>query len=347
MLKICSVCVMDGTAPEIVLTATGCNFCDQARKSFKATKWLELGPLVDKIKRDGNGKKYDILIGLSGGADSSTALDVALSLGLRPLAYSMDNGWNDPKADENIMRLVEFGPVKVPFQREVIDLSKFRELQSAFLRAGLINAEIPTDHVLTALAYQTAAQHGIKWIISGGNEATESIMPASWSYPARDLVHLKDVYLTMTGKKLEGLPTMSTWQFNLYRWWYGIKTVNLLDYVKYDRSESIKVLKDKYGYKDYGEKHGESIFTRWYQSFYLYEKFGIDKRKAHFSSLIVSGQMTRTEAMRQLESCPVYPRVGLEVKVLTYKRRSHSDFKHDVWFDRIAAVVRFIKRLWN
>lgn len=331
---------MDGSASDIVLTDTGCNFCDQARKSLEATKWLELEPLVCQMK---SGGKYDVLIGLSGGADSSTALLRTVELGLKPLCFSMDNGWNDPKADENIMRLVE--GLKVPFQREVIDLKKFRELQSAFLQAGLINAEIPTDHILTALAYKIASQHGIKWIISGGNEATESIMPPSWSYPARDLTHIKDVYRKMKSKRLSGLPVMGLLKFNWYRWVKGIKTVNLLDYTGYHRADAIKGLQDKFGYQDYGEKHGESIFTRWFQNFYLFSKFSIDKRKAHLSSLIVSGQITRSEAKTELLNSPVYPELGIERRVYVYPKREHSEFKSDQWlWNLVSKLVRALRR---
>lgn len=339
---------MDGSAKEIVLDAQGiCNFCYQAKKELRAceSEKPKLHSLVEQIKEDGRGKKYDVLIGLSGGVDSSTVLVEAVRLGLRPLCFTIDNGWNDPRADENIMRLTNDKALNVPFFRYTIDLKEFMALQGAFLRAGLINIEIPTDHILMASSYELASKYGIKWIISGGNMATESIMPASWSYTARDLTHIKDVYTKMTGRKLKGLPTCSLLRYNWYKWVKKIKTVYLLDYLDYHRGKSIEMLEKKFGYKPYGEKHCESVFTTWFQNFYLYEKFGIDKRKAHYSSLINSGQMTRKEAGELLKTNPVYPKIGLEQRSLAYPKRDHREFKTDEnTFNRISKVVKFLRK---
>lgn len=223
---------MDGSAQETVFDDKGtCNFCHQAQKALREieAEKHKLPDIVEQIKKDGKGRSYDCLIGLSGGVDSSTVLHHAVKLGLRPLCFSVDNGWNDPRADENIMRLVE--GLKVPFYRYTIDLKKFKELQSAFIKAGQINIEIPTDAVLMGVTYELADKYGIKWILSGGNVATESIMPASWGYNARDLVHIKDVYRKMTGKKLKGLPLCGLLKWNYYRWVKQIKILYLLDYI--------------------------------------------------------------------------------------------------------------------
>lgn len=320
-----------------------CNFCTSARASLKACEeekgrlpWL----LSEITKGDG---KYDCLIGLSGGVDSSTALVEAVRLGLRPLCFSIDNGYNDPKADENIMRLVE--TLKVPFYRYTIDLPKFQELQACFFKAGVINVEIPTDHILMAASYEMAAKYGIKWIISGGNVATESVMPASWSYTARDLKHIKAIYKKFAGKKLKGLPLCGLWKFNWYKWVKKIKTVYLLDFLDYNREKSIKMLTERFGFQTTGEKHEENIFTRWFQNFYLYEKFSIDKRKAHYSSMINSGQMTRAKAEELLAYRPVYPELGIESKVMKYQRRNHRDYPTDEKvFNAISKAVRFIRK---
>jgi len=340
MLKYCEKCVMDGTA-DITLENGVCNYCRIAQKELALLDKHKLPNIIERIKKDG--KAYDCLIGLSGGVDSSTALHHLVELGLRPLCFSVDNGWQDPKADENIMRLVE--GLQVPFYRYTIDLDRFKELQSAFLKAGLINAEIPTDHILMATTYEMAAKYGIKWVISGGNVATESIMPPEWSYTARDLVHIKDIYKKMTGKDLKGLPVCSLAKFNYYKWIKRIKTFYLLDFIGYNRQESIKLLEEKYGYKNYGDKHEESIFTNWFQNFYLYEKFGIDKRKAHYSSLINAGQMTRAEARELLKKVPVYPKLGLEGKVMQYPKRSHDEFKKDEKLWRfITTFIRVLRK---
>lgn len=343
-LKFCSRCVMDGTDPDITFDSQGiCNHCTNALRELMMAEMEKKNLLqrIERIKSDGKGKEYDCLIGLSGGADSSTVLHHAVELGLRPLCFSVDNSWNDPRADENLMRMVE--KLKVRLVRCVLDKRDFLNLQVAFMRAGLINIEIPTDHVLMAVGFDLASTYGIKWILSGGNVATESIMPASWSYNARDLTHIKDVYKKMMGRGLSGVPTCGVWKWNWYKWIRRIKTLYLLDYLDYNRAESIKMLGEKYGYQNYGEKHCENYFTWWFQNFYLFTKWGIDKRKAHLSALINSGQMTRKEAMEILRGDPEYPKLGLEQKSLGYTKHSHSDFRQDKWYGRIAKFVR----LWR
>ncbi len=325
---------MDKSAEEIVFTETGCNFCDQARKAIQEVEAEKhnLPSIIAAIKESGKGKKYDCLVGVSGGADSSTVLVKAVELGLRPLAFSVDNGWQDPKADENIMRLVE--GLKVPFYRWAIDHHAFTRLQSEFIKKGQKNVEIPTDHILMATTYELASKYGIKYILSGGNVNTESIMPPSWGYNARDLVHMESV----NGGKIKNLPTCSLLKWNYYRWIKRIEVVYLLDYLDYNRGESINMLEDKFGYIDYGEKHCESSFTMWFQNYYLFEKFNVDKRKAHLSSLIVSGQMSREEALEHLARNPVYPKLPMG-DVMKYPKRPHTDFKTDN-YELISKLVR-------
>jgi 7-cyano-7-deazaguanine synthase in queuosine biosynthesis len=332
---------MDSTAKEITFKDGVCSFCDVAQKELEA---LKQSPPLPTLKQPN--KKYDCILGLSGGVDSSMVLHKAMDLGLRPLCFSVDNGWQDPKAQENIMRMVE--KLKVPFYRYTIDIDKFNELQAAFIKAGVPNIEIPTDHILLATTYEMAAKNGIKWILSGGNVETESIMPASWGYNARDLVHIKAIYKKFIGKKLKGLPVCSLLKFNYYKWVKGIKMLYLLDYTNYNRANSIKLLEKEYGYQDYGAKHEESVFTKWHINFYLYEKFGFDKRKAHLSSLINSGQMTREEALKELEKNPEYPKLGIEGKVMKYTKHSHDDYpKDENLYNFICKVVRLLPKSWR
>ena len=344
-LRFCKSCCMDGTDPDLVLDAEGvCNHCHAAQKSLKEIEVEKpnLAGIIERIKKDGHA--YDVLLGISGGVDSSYALVKAVELGLRPLCFSVENGWQDDRAQENVMRLVE--GLKVPFIRYTIDLKKFRELQAAFMRAGQKNIEIPTDHVLMAVTYELAKTYGIKWVVSGGNVNSESVMPVSWGYQPRDLVHIKSVYRWATGKKLKGLPLCGLLKWNIYKWWYGIKTFYLLDYLDYNRQESEKMLIEKYGFQSTGEKHEESVFTKWFQNFYLYQKYGIDKRTAHFSSLVNSGQMTRAEAMEKLQTNPVYPLLGIEEKVMKYPKRPYTDFKTDEGlFTAISKTIRFLRRI--
>lgn len=339
----CHKCVMDKSAEEITFDENGvCNFCHAMQRELSLLDERDWQKIHREIERVGKGKKYDCLIGLSGGVDSSYTLHKAVQMGLRPLCFSVDNGWNDPKADENIMRLVE--SLKVPFYRYTIDTRRFKELQAAFFKAGLVNAEIPTDHILMATTYEMAAKYGIKYVLSGGNVNSEGIMPASWSYNARDLVHIKDVYKRTMGKDLTGLPVCSLLKWNWYRWVKGIKIVYPLDYIGYDKNYAARVLAEKYGWQEYGTKHTESIFTAWFQAYYLFEKFGIDKRKAFYSSLINAKQMTRDEALARLGEDFHYPKIGLEQKVMQFPKRSHSEFAHDN-YDLIAKAVRTVRRL--
>lgn len=235
-LIICSKCLCDGTMEEIVLDNDGvCNFCHQAQRALMECEKerKNLPKIIERIKRDGKGKDFDVLCGMSGGVDSSMVLHEAMKLGLRPLVFTMDNGFNDPRSDVNVLQMVE--KLKVPLYRYVLDLNKFRELQSAYLKAGVVNIEAIYDHLLMGASYDMASKYGIKWILSGGNVATESVMPKSWSYDSRDLVNIKDIYNKITGKKLKGkygsFPLVSLWKFNWYRWIKGIKTVYLLDFL--------------------------------------------------------------------------------------------------------------------
>lgn len=228
----CTKCCMDKSAREIVFDENGvCNFCHQAQKALTEIEKekCNLPKIIEKIKRNGRGKKYDCLIGLSGGVDSSWTLQCLVNLGLRPLTYSVDNGWQSDIAQENVMKLVE--GMKVPFYRYTINLERFRALQAAFMRAGQVNIEIPTDAILLATSYELADMYNIKYIVSGGNVASESILPESWGYQPRDATHIKSVYKWATGKKLRGLPLCGLWKFNYYKWVRGIKVIYLLDYL--------------------------------------------------------------------------------------------------------------------
>lgn len=331
---------MDNSAKEIAFDEKGvCNFCKEAQDQLAGVRLVGgLKVLPSLVKEWKTEKNYDVLIGLSGGVDSSYALVKAVELGLRPLCFTVDNGWNTKKADENIMRLVE--GLQVPFIRYTIDIPKFRELQACFMKAGVPNIEIPTDHILMAVSLEMASKYGIKTIISGGNVATESIMPPSWGYSARDLTHIKAIYKKFTKKNLKGLPVCGILKWNWYRWVKKIKTVYLLDYMNYNRLEAENYLIDTYGFQSTGEKHEESYFTRWFQSWYLFEKFGIDKRKPHYSSLINSGQMTRDQALDKLQANPVYPQFGIEAKVLKYKKHKHGDYPMDKTYDLIAKLIK-------
>lgn len=281
----CSRCVLDEPDP-----CKYCLFADSMANERRAQK-LELPWIIRKIKDQGG--KYDCLVGLSGGVDSSYALHKIIGQGLKPLCFSVDNGWQSPQADENIMRLVE--GMKVPFYRYNIDLEAFKSLQRAFIRAGVKNIEIPTDHVLMATTYEMAHKYKIKTIISGGNWQTEGTMPDYYGHNASDLTYIKAI------GDISKLPHISLLKYLWRRNVEGIKIINILDYYDYNREDAIRTLVKEYGYKPYGEKHGESHFTKWFQNVYLPQVHGLDKRKPHLTSLIHSEQMTRLQALHELK----------------------------------------------
>ena len=347
-LVFCKFCVMDGTS-EIILDKEGkCNFCHQAQKALKEIELEKpnLSKWIKKIKEDGRGKKYGAILGISGGADSSTTLHYAVKMGLRVYAITMDNGYNHPYADENILRMVE--SLKVPLYRYVLNINRYEKLRAAYLKAGVINIEATYDNLLAGAIYKVANEYRVNWILSGGNVISESVMPVNWSYRSSDLVNMKDIYYKMTGKKLRSdkdFPLFGTWKFNFYKWWKGIKVFYLLDYFDYNPKEARKMLAQFYGWKDYGNKHEENRFTKWYQSFYLFTKFNIDKRKAHYSSLINAGQMTRAEAMELLANQPIYERLNIdEVQVMKYKKHQHEDFKTDKLWKYLTTLIRVLRK---
>lgn len=336
----CQKCVLDNIeVPDLSLDANGvCQYCNEwvIREKERRIEATNLPWIYDMMRKSGKGKEYDCLLGLSGGVDSSTCLHLLKENDIRPLTWSLDNGYNKPEADQNVMNMVE--KLKIPHHKVIIDLDAFKDLQAAFMLGGIKNLEIPTDHVLLAAQHQTAKLYGIKVIVGGGNHATEGIMPPSYGYDARDLTFIKDVCRKngTNPKVLKRLPTISLFGYLHDRFILKVKTVNLLDYYDYNRDEWIATLEKEYGYKSYGEKHCENTFTEWFQKFYLPNKWRIDKRKPHFSSLINSGQMKRADAVEELKDFPAYPMLGIEKKIMSIPGKSHSVYRNE---ERIREVL--------
>jgi hypothetical protein len=345
-LKRCSNCVLDNIeVPDIIFDQNGvCNYCHAWQKEEKKRLiQMEERPwILDDLRKAGRDKDYDCLLGLSGGIDSSMCLHLLIENGIRPLCWSLDNGYNNKKADENIFRMVE--KLKVPFFRKVINHVDYADLQSAFIKAGVKNIEIPTDHILMAWQYKIARENNLTRIVGGGNHSTEGIMPPSYGHDAQDLRHLLAIYRTYSKKSRPDVPLMSLPQYIYTRFIKGIKIINLLDYYNYNRQEAIELLSEKYGYKDYGHKHCENTFTSWFQEWYLPTKWNLDKRKPHYSSLINSGQITRKEALSMLLEPHEFPRMGFEEKVLKIANRKHSEFpsnkKLRTFLSKIYAHVK-------
>ena len=315
-MLVCSKCIMDNTDPDIVFDAAGiCNHCH--RYTAVAAKRLiplaerddKLKALVDEIKAAGKGKDYDCVIGVSGGVDSTYVAYLVKNLGLRPLAVHLDNGWNSELAVSNIEKTLN--TLGIDLYTHVIDWDEFKQLQVAFLHASTPDGEVPTDHAIFALLYKLAAQHGLKHVILGTNVVSEAILPEKWGYGYFDWRYVRDVFRRFGKGRLSTYPHFSLVKLFYYVFLRRIRMVAILNYVEYDKKKAMDVLQNQLGWVYYGGKHYESIYTRFYQAYILPRKFNIDKRKAHYSNLICSGQMTREEAQVAMRE-PVYPEKLLE-----------------------------------
>jgi N-acetyl sugar amidotransferase len=309
--RICARCVMDTSDPEITFDERGycnhCTFYDQftVREVLGAEEGARrLAPLVDQIKREGAGKRYDCVIGLSGGVDSSYVALKVRELGLRPIAVHLDNSWDAEVAVRNIENVVR--RLDLDLITHVVDWPEFRDLQRSFFRASVVDIELLTDHAITALMHQVALEHEIKWIVSGTNHVTESIMPTSWTHRKSDLRNLKAIHGRFGERPMNTLPTASMLRIQYWQRVRGLRYLSVLNHLEYSRSGAIDALERELGWRNYGGKHFESLFTRFYQAHFLPTKFGFDKRRAHYSSQICSGLMTREDALAKLDA-PVYP----------------------------------------
>ena len=330
----CIQCVMDTTDPLISFDARGvCNHCLGFNEKAK-TEWFpnqegrsrwEL--LVKKIQDAGRGQEYDCILGLSGGVDSSYLAIKVKEWGLRPLVMHVDAGWNTELAVANIESIVKY--CKYDLHTHVVDWEDVRDLQLAYLRAAVANQDVPQDHIFFASLYHFATKNKIQYILSGGNLATEGIFPGAWHGSAMDSINLKAIHKSYGARKLEHYKTISF--FDTYIWYpfiKGMRTVRPLNYMPYHKASALKELEATVGYKPYPRKHGESLFTKIFQNYYLPTKFGFDKRRPHLSSLIASKQMSRDEAIAKLEE-PLYDKAELETDITYFCKKlriSRSDF---------------------
>jgi N-acetyl sugar amidotransferase len=261
-----------------------------------------LQTLVNNIKKEGKRKKYDCIIGVSGGVDSTTVAYTVKKLGLRPLAVHFDNGWDSELAVCNIQKTLE--KLSVDLFTYVVDWEEFVDLQMSFIKADVVNCEAPTDHGITATLFRTAHKEGVRYILSGSNLATEAIMPITWAYYNQDLRNLKAIHRRYGMKPLRTFPTISVLNYLYYILVRKMRQIPFLNYISYNKQSAKKMLTEEIGWRDYGGKHYESVWTRFYQGYYLPQKFGIDKRRAHLSTLICSHQISREEALEEMKKPP-------------------------------------------
>ena len=306
--QICTNCVMDTSDAMIKFDAAG--QCDHCNTFYTHTKpnwhadergWQMLLASVEKIKARGQGKDFDCIIGMSGGVDSSYLTYMAKeTLGLRPLVFHVDAGWNSDVAVNNIERLVD--GLGLDLYTEVIDWDEMKDLQLAFFKSGVSHIDSPQDNAFFATMYKFAEQYDVKTILTGGNLSTECIRnPIEWMYYQSDSIQLRDIHARFGQRPLVNYPTTSILRHKIWLPYVkGIRVERPLNFMRYDKAEAIKLLKQRFGWQPYPQKHFESRFTRFYEGYWLPRKFGYDTRRVQFSSLIVTGQMTREDALAQL-----------------------------------------------
>lgn len=308
----CTRCVIDAHAADVVFDSAGrCNYCTamlEKLATYQPTdpKVLEtkLGAFIEIVRTAGRGKRYDCIVGVSGGADSAYALYLAKQHGLRPLAVHMDNGWNSELAVNNIENLVR--KLGVDLYTHVVEWREYRALQQAFFDADVIDVELLYDNAMLAVNYGLATRYGVKYMLSGSNTTTEGMrVPRNYNWNKFDRKNILAI-ARQDGVKVRSLPTIGVKGFAWHRLVRRTQWVPFLDYIDYNKEHCIDVLVKELGYRPYPYKHYESVFTRFYQGYLLPTKFGVDKRRLHLSSLICSGQMRREQAKELLAHSP-YP----------------------------------------
>lgn len=299
--KICSYCIMDTTDRDIIFDENGrCNHCREAESLIENTKnkEKELKILVEEMKKNGKGKKYDCIMGISGGVDSAYVAYLATQLGLRVLAVHIDSGWNTKVAEENIEKIQK--KLNIDLIRIKLDNETMKELQRAYMFSGVANLDVPQDHTFLAAMYKYSKEYNIKYMLNGSNYATEAILPKSWGYMAIDYKNIKSIFESNKRRgDLKKYPHFGIIQYIYYQ--YKIKRVNILNYINYSKKEAMKILKREFEWEYYGGKHYESVLTKFLQAYYLPVKFGYDKKRAHLSSLIVNKEITREEALKEMK----------------------------------------------
>lgn len=358
---------MDTTDPWIEFDSDGvCNHCHRFEELLKPT-WMpdergarRLRQIADRIREHGRGHEYDCVIGVSGGVDSSYLLYVAKEvMRLRPLAVHVDAGWNSELAVRNIENLTK--GLDIDLFTFVVDWEEMRDVQVAYLKASVPNQDVPQDHAFFAKLYEFAVSKRIKYVLTGSNIATESILPQAWGYNATDSRQLRAIHRRFGTRPLRTFPISGLLKaYIYYPYIRGMKVIRPLDLVEYNKEAAIAFLSRRFDWVYYGGKHFESRWTRFFQSYYLPVKFGYDKRRAHLASLVVSGQMSRQAALAELESPPYDPvsiredlefvSKKLELSVADFEalialpNKSHSDYPSSRYLEASLRLARNLAR---
>lgn len=303
----CKRCVLDTTVKDIWFDDKGeCKYCkihDELEKAHPMGPSLkrELDEMVLNIKNKGKQGKYDCIAGVSGGRDSTYTLLVAKRLGLRPLAVHFDNGWNSDISVRNIKNACNI--LDIDLYTVVADWEEFKDLQVSFLKSSTPDADVPTDYAIYSVLYDVAHKEGVKYLLNGHSFRTEGTSPISWTY--MDPLYVKDVHQKLGKiKKIKSFPHMTVAKLQYFIWIKGIREFRLLEFVDYNKKKVDEILKKELNWEYYGGHHHENHYTKFFQSYYLPQKFNIDKRKTELSALVRSGQISRVDALAEIESSP-------------------------------------------
>jgi len=356
--QICTNCVMDTTDSKIQFDANGiCDHCNDFYKNV-LPNWhtdeqgrARLEEIVAEIKKKGRRNEFDCLLGISGGVDSSFMLHIMVKeFGLRPLVFHVDGGWNTEISVHNINVMID--KLCLDLYTEVIDWEEMRDLQLAFFKAGVPHIDIPQDHAFIAVLYKYANKYNVKYIFNGGNFSTECIRnPMEWLYYGTDMAQIKDIHRRFGTIPLKNYPLSPILKHKFYlRYIKRIKVIKPLNYIPYIKKDAIKLLSETYGWKNYGQKHFESRFTRFYEGYWLPVKFGYDTRKVQYSSLILTGQMTRDEALERLK-VPAYEQetiaddfkyIATKLNITEEELRSYMDAPNKTYKDYKNREIMFV-----
>ncbi len=325
--QMCTRCVMDTTDQGATFDDAGvCNYCHEFDR-VSPTSWFpneegekKLKDLINKIKEAGKNQQYDCILGLSGGVDSSYLALKSKEWGLRPLVFHVDAGWNSELAVANIEAIIKH--CDYDLFTHVVDWDEMRDLQLAYFRSAIGNQDVPQDHSFFANLYRFAVSNNVNYVINGVNLATEGISPVGGEFgPAMDAINLRAIHKRFSNNKLKEYSTVSLFDYYIkYPFIKKLRSVSPLNYLPYSKELAISELESKVGWRPYGRKHGESLFTKFFQNYYLPTKHGYDKRHLHLSSLIVSGQMKREEALDKLNE-PLYESDELESDIIFFCKK--------------------------
>jgi N-acetyl sugar amidotransferase len=364
----CAISVMDTIAdPDISFDEKGiCNYYYDYKKAEATLHhgqegWQLLEGIAAEIKAAGKGQPYDCIMGLSGGVDSTYVAYLAKKLGLRPLAVHFDNGWNSELAVMNIQNIVT--RLGFDLSTYVINWNEFRDLQIAYLKASVVDIEAITDHAIFATLYRLSGEKKIKYFLNGTNIQTENTLPKSWIHSKSDHINIQSIHKAYGTLPLKTFPFSNAKVKRYYHKVLGVRSVSMINYVDYNKKKVKELIQKELGWRDYGGKHYESIWTRFYQGYILPEKFHIDKRKAHLSDLIFGGQISKPEALEEL-SQPIYDpkqfridydfvlkKLGLTAAefdtIMKTPARSHYDFDYEQPIDQRYPVLKPIKKLYR